>query len=394
MIRMRHFLYFILLYVTNVFSIFATACTPDSVGNVTCSNFNANATYNIDLRIANKHDSTINLKIFASQDHAKGVFVRNPNCWASTIDLTCISPSHGAPPSYQCAGTLITPRHVLLAAHLAIKVGDSIRFVTKDNQTVTRKVILDSYTTDWSLTWPDVLVLLLDKDVPASITPCQFLPSNYALYLANDGRGLPVIYTDQEEKAIVSDLWQITSTNVKADLPGFNLSIPKASNRSALYEPIIGGDSGNPAFLVLNGQLVLLGVFTYSGGGSSLSYIANLPPTGDWMCRSLNESIQSVDSRAGVTTGHKIKLFDFGITSNIHKPTKSINQIFVINNILNLKLFENQSATIEVFDVFGRQITKRVTSGSDFSYILPLKGVYFVSVLKDKSRDTFKVIYN
>ena len=391
---MKYLVLSIILLTAFSFKSKATDCTPDSVGNVTCSNFNANATYNIDLRIATKHDSTINLKIFTSQDHSKGAFVRNPNCWASTIDLTCISPSHGAPPSYQCAGTLITPRHVLLAAHLAIKVGDSIRFVTSDNQTVTRKVILDSYTTDWSMTWPDVLVLLLDKDVPSSITPCQFLPSYYAQYLANDGRGLPVIYTDQEEEAIVSDLWQITSSNLRTDTPRFNLTTPKASNRKALYEPIIGGDSGNPAFLVLNGKLVLLGVFTYSGGGSSLSYIANLPTGGDWMCRSISDIITSIDSRAGVNPGHKIKFFDFGITSNIQKPVKSRNQIFVLNNVLKLKLSENQAAKIELFDVFGRQITKLVASGSDFSFILPVKGVYFVSVLCDKSRDTYKVIYN
>ncbi|MEN9841224.1 MAG: hypothetical protein RL376_1024, partial [Verrucomicrobiota bacterium] len=39
----------------------------------------------------------------------------------------------------------------------------------------------------------------------------------------------------------------------------------------SFYEEKIGGDSGNPAFLIINGQLVLLTCWTYGGGGSGTS---------------------------------------------------------------------------------------------------------------------------
>ena len=370
----------------------AQNCVPDNNGNVTCTDYSTNAALNIDLRIANKHNATVNLPIFTTQDHANGVFVRNPDCWAYNLDLTCISPSHGAPPSYQCAGTLITPRHVLLAAHLAIKVGDSIRFVTKDNQTITRKVILDSYTTDWSQTWPDILVLLLDKDVPSTITPCQFLPPNYTKYLASDGKGLPVLKTDQEEKALVSDLSQISSTAYTQKF--FFLDYPTNIIRQAMYEDIIGGDSGNPAFLVLDGQLVFLGTFTFSGGGSSLTYMANLATGGDWTCRSIPDIIQSIDSRAGVNTGHKIKFFNFENTTDLTKATKNTTNIYVHNNILKIELTDSQTSNIEVFDVSGRQLIKQNTAKNDFSFTLPSKGIYFVYEINSISRKTYKVLAN
>lgn len=368
----------------------AQNCLPDANGNVICNDFNVNAALNIDSRIANKHDVAVNLQIFSLQDHAKGVFVRNPNCWAYNLDLTCISPSHGAPPSYQCAGTLITPRHVLLAAHLAIKVGDSIRFVTNDNQTITRKVILDSYTTDWSITWPDILVLLLDKDVPSSITPCQFLPADYGKYLSNDGAGLPVLKTDQEEKALVSDVSNIKSNT--GNIKNFYLDYPTYKNRQALYEDIIGGDSGNPAFLVLNGQLVFLGTFTYGFGGSSLTYMANFPTGGEWTCRSLPDIIQSIDSRAGVNTGHKIKFFNFAATTPITEQKQSNNIVFVQQQKLKIKLAQQIKTQIQVYDNMGHILTKQDISSQSFCFELPAKGIYLINICNSIERNTYKVL--
>jgi hypothetical protein len=161
-----------------------------------------------------------------------------------------------------------------------------------------------------------------------------------------------------------------------------------------MYEDIIGGDSGNPAFLVLDGQLVFLGTFTFSGGGSSLTYMANIATGGPWTCRSIPDIIQSIDSRAGVNTGHKIKFFNFENTTDLTKATKNTTNIYVQNNILKIELVDNKTTSIELFDVFGRQVTKQNIAKNDFSFTLPSKGVYFVSENSSNSRKTYKVLAN
>ncbi len=70
-----------------------------------------------DSRSAGKNPTNV-LPLFENYlaSGANGVFIRNTNCWAVDLDLTCCGPWN----SYlgkKMAGTLISPRHVLFAAH-------------------------------------------------------------------------------------------------------------------------------------------------------------------------------------------------------------------------------------------------------------------------------------
>jgi len=49
---------------------------------------------------------------------------------------------------------------------------------------------------------------------------------------------------------------------------GISFKAPNNPTRQLFYENKVSGDSGQPAFIILNRQLVLLTVYTYAGSGS------------------------------------------------------------------------------------------------------------------------------
>ena len=399
-------LWFILLTINILLipkSILAQSCTPDANGNVVCNDFNSSATLNIDVRLALKHNPTLNKLIFTSRDDAKGVYVRNPDCWTNTIDLTGYSVWNSSGNAGGAAGTagpckagmMITPRHCIMAAHFHVYLGDSIRFVTNDNVTIRRKVISTigmGVNTNWSTNYPDISIVTLDQDVPANIKIYKFLPANYRTYLKNDGAGLPFFYSDQEKKALVVDASRINDgTNWYAT------SKPTNANRLAMFETLQGGDSGSPVGLILNGELVLVGDITgYSGSipveGSSLSHFANLASGGIQPEQSLNDLIVASDGSAGINTDYKISLFDFTTTDVISTKIDDLNQVFALGKMLYVKMETIEKTQIQVFNLFGELMLNQTVNQYEYSIELPVSGIYIVhlnSIVGNKSYKVF-----
>jgi hypothetical protein len=209
------------------------------------------------------------LPIFTTQNHVAATYVRNPGCWAAPYvsALTAISPwnSHGG---NQLAGILISPRHVLFATHYAAGVGAVMRWVKADGTVVERTITARATVTVTGNYYPDLTVGLLDSDVPAGIDYARVLPANWANYLPSVNTIAlkpPALCLDQEEKALQSDL---AALNTMAQFMR-----PAAALRAAFYEDKIGGDSSNPACLIVNGQLVVLTCWTFGGGGSGTSVV-------------------------------------------------------------------------------------------------------------------------
>ena len=219
----------------------------------------------IDTRISGKTPSVAK-PIFTTQNHTTSTYVRNSGCWASDLDLTPISPwnSTGGPLR---AGTLISPRHVLFCEHYNFhpSVGATIRFIASDGTAVNRTISALETHPDYSPFYPDITIGLLDSDVPASIGFVKILPQNWANYLPSLSKSytLPCLVLDQEEKALISNLYTIDRSA--------NFLIPTQSARFAFYETIIEGDSGNPAFLIIDDELVIITVWTFGGPGRGTS---------------------------------------------------------------------------------------------------------------------------
>lgn len=272
--------------------------------------------------------STANFKdIYSTQNHSLSTYVRNLSCWCYDLaqEMTCISPwnsSASFPGGATGAGVLVTPRHVLMAAHFPLSAGNIMRFVTQDNQNVHRTIVETLTHPMYNINiqqlpqWPDVTIGLLDSDVPNTITPCSILSSNFVDYLSNKSSfyfGVPstgVLYTDQEEKALVADFHNTNKVYCTYQTPTNTIKL-------SAYESLIGGDSGNPIFLIVNNKLALLGVWTGIVGSSSYSTdLGNIQTQTNNLSTyiSLQDMVSAVDLKYGIATNYQltaVNLSDF-----------------------------------------------------------------------------------
>lgn len=214
----------------------------------------------------------------------------NTNRWCSDLDLTGVI--REIP---RC--TAITPRHVVMAEHYQ-KAG-AISFLASDNTIVTRNIIRrqnvgpsnssDDYRTD-------ITIGLLDQDLPASIKHYKLLPSNVSGKLPSLQRGIPALCFDQEEKALVTDLFSFSFFSRAY------FQIPTNETRLLFYEAKISGDSGNPAFLIINDEPILVTTWTFGGPGSGPVYHNYISE--------INTAISQVDTAQGINTGYTLTTVD------------------------------------------------------------------------------------
>ena len=239
-------------------------------------------------------------KVYTSQDHVTPAYVRNTSFFLQGTHaeaLTCASPWNSTGGTRR-AGTAITPRHAVCANHYPVPVGATIRFIASDNTVITRTVVQAGIVTTSAL---DAWMVLLDSDLPASITPCKLFPDGYETYLPAGATtaaaaALPLLAMDFSENGIALDL--ITEVNEVG--PKMNYGAPTIPHRLAFYDPIIIGDSGNPIFGVIGSELWLLSTFHGPGGG----------PFYGGLVTELNAMITTLDTLQGDITGHTVTVGD------------------------------------------------------------------------------------
>ena len=109
----------------------------------------------------------------------------------------------------------------------------------------------------------DINIGLLDESLPAAVSYARILPPNYSDYLGT-GKALPTVVFDYERKALVMDLQDLPVT--KGVLASCRYSMNPL--RTPFGEELIPGDSGNPRFLIIGEQVVLLNTLWKGGAGS------------------------------------------------------------------------------------------------------------------------------
>ena len=161
-------------------------------------------------------------------------------------------------------GTLITRKHVLFAQHVPYPARPfDIFFVNKDSRTFAYKV-----TAIQQVEGTDIAIGTLDRDADPSLNVYRVLPDNWLQYVANKTETfnvmgvtgtrstlvLPVLYANQDKKVATGDLTSINAGTATVSVPDFEVA-------RAYGEPVRVGDSGNPIFVMLGDELVLLGAW-------------------------------------------------------------------------------------------------------------------------------------
>lgn len=210
-------------------------------------------------------------RVYTTQNFSTQTYVRNPSCWAASINLTGLSPWNQAGGPTR-AGTLISPRHVAFAKHFSLSAtpgSNQLVFVTANNVTVTRSVTAVAFPGN------DIGIGVLDADVPPEIAFHKVLPRTWINYLPVV-RDLPMLVLDQEEKALVRNMFALSASCTHW--------APQDPLRLSFHENLIGGDSGNPAFLVVGGEALL--VLTH--------FTTDLGPSYTWWFDAVNSAMTSL----------------------------------------------------------------------------------------------------
>ncbi len=281
--------------------------------------------------VAGHDGSEADLAIYSVQDHAATNYVRNTNCWAAGLDLTCASPwnSIGA---QRRAQTLILPDVMIASAHYhgswandafadGVRTADewnwnpaatnwTVRFVDATNGIYERTVVAAGvvigsdesitnnlspwYVEEWGATnaQPDYVLFRLGEPLPESIAPAARLPDNWMEWLPvtqgftnelNNQRFLenyPIVMTDQQERATIGEsVWAGLGScaGYQSDYGGYLSGLFSPPTRyfqcretfAPFYRDKIVGDSSSPMLLFVNGRPVLTGTLTTGFGGAA-----------------------------------------------------------------------------------------------------------------------------
>lgn len=214
-------------------------------------------------------------------------FPSNPNFWLKDIDLSCASPWNDSCGT-QRAGTLISKRHVVFAKHFPLWSGARILFVDKGGEVCPCNVEKTK-----EVAGTDIMVGSLNAEVTPNIRPARILPDDFTKYIGC-GRGMPLATLTRQEQAYLSELNEIPTNGAP---PKVRNIAPKLKLWQSFRAGIVGGDSGNPAFLIIGDEAVLLYCLHMGGLGS-----------GPWIHLHRREVQAAMDE---LCPGYKLETFNF-----------------------------------------------------------------------------------
>lgn len=170
------------------------------------------------------------------------------NNWTSKMDLTGVSWNDSR------TATLISPSHVVMAAHFLRPPNVPVMFHDKRGKPYERFILATKTLSQVG----DIAVARLHLPLPPEIKPYRLAKVSQAT------AGTPVIVSDQTNTLSVHRIEQVTGGVVRL---GYVAGLNPIYQRN-----LVVGDSGNPSFLLENGELILLETHTTGGPGAGPFY--------------------------------------------------------------------------------------------------------------------------
>lgn len=224
--------------------------------------------------------------------------VRNTNVWTKDMDLTCVSP-YSSLGSWTYNFTLVTPQHVVFASHWpstgtnsSLIDGHTLYFVDSTNGLHSREVAKARQV------WLDCSVGLLDAPLPAAVTPAKIIDTNdYAKFKGVETlRPHPSLVGPSGMIGVHIRPTYARAVRVPFDPPTPDSNTYWWSSRDPNLRHsdthsgtnYVGGESGSPVLLCIEGQTVIAQTI-YTGGGAG-PHIAALRPQIEATMATLGES--------------------------------------------------------------------------------------------------------
>lgn len=348
--------------------IFADVFGPGSCDELSSTDLVTELRNSIEHRIEGLSADDTTKKLFTTRGTDVNPWTRNASVWTaqgtSSLDMTGVSPWNSQS-GYTKGGTLITPRHIVLAKHYPITTGSTIVFVGNDNSIVTR-TLEDQVSVVFQSPLDDVQLGVLDADVPTStIAFYPILSKTQVEQYASSLDDMSIMIMDQEDKALVEDVDYSFYTFFE-HISLYHFAPPGTSTRFAFSEELVGGDSGKPGFWVIAGQPVL--ALTTTG--------ANDGPFYGTYINSINNAIIAL----GNDGGYRVSTYDVSCFQGNEAPVIGDQSLSLPEN--SIEGFEVGTATAT--DPYGgTTLSYSITAGntgSAFS-ISTTTGVITVNVV-------------
>lgn len=188
----------------------------------------------------------------------------NEECWASKFLLNSQSPTNSTGGTCR-SGTAISRRHIVFANHFSITNNSMIYFYGGESAVITNKLLASM-----RVFQTDIRIGILESELDTNVVNIAgVMPPRYDYYLGNCSY-LPCIAMNQTDDCLLME--------VSAFSGGTTVTKPKIGERQSFWKKIRSGDSGDPVFLLLGMQPVILFEMqspAYSYEGVSGPFISN-----------------------------------------------------------------------------------------------------------------------
>ena len=300
--------------------------------------------------------------------YAPPTWVRDTNCFAYSYDLTGAAVYVQGSLSYNKSAVLVSNKHVIFATHTmgSATTPFEIKFVNNSNTVFTYNV-----TAVDTIVGTDIMIGVLNTTVDASLKIYKVLPSTLETYYGTA--------TDKEDNPLCTIFLGVNNAGYQKDcsvgdgqfqFPNLAIYISYDTERKNVGRYVNPGNSGNPIFTLIDGELVVLGLW-YTGSDDtegdpliSGNIIGGFP--------ALNQYISSINTIMTTLAGTSYSLTEKSLSNYKTYSTNKIPTIHASSPTYDrtptITGHGAVSSTITVYDGVSSLGTTTTTSTGEWTF--------------------------